>query len=83
MRSEKCTKKPVANVFEHRPHDDGCLQLEVRRGRRKDGSVKENGFHWPLYYYEDGKQRMLYLGRTDDPEGLLKQERTPTPKQVH
>ncbi len=31
---------PVSDVLKYRPHADGYLQLEVRRYRRKDGSIK-------------------------------------------
>ena len=33
----------VSGVLEYRPHADSTLQAEVRRYRRKDGSVKERG----------------------------------------
>lgn len=64
-------KTPVSDVLEYRPHADGYLQYEVRRYRRKDGSVKEHGPYWYFRYHEGGKQRTLYLGKTDDPEGVL------------
>ena len=64
-------KTPVSDVLEYRPHADGYLQYEVRRYRRKDGSMKEHGPYWYFRYHEGGKQRTLYLGKTDDPEGVL------------
>lgn len=67
---------PVSDVLEYRPHADGYLQLEVRRYRRKDGSMKEHGPYWYFRYHEGGKQKTLYLGKTDDPEEELIQKRT-------
>ena len=64
-------RTPVSDVLEYRPHDDGYLQYEIRRYRRKDGSMKEHGPYWYFRYHEGGKQRTLYLGKTDDPEGVL------------
>ena len=67
---------PVSGVLEYRPYADGTLQAEVRRYYRKDGSVKEQGPYWYFRYHEEGKQKKLYLGRTDDPEGELARRRT-------
>lgn len=66
---------PVSGVLEYRPYADGTLQAEVRRYYRKDGSVKEQGPYWYFRYHEVGKQKKLYLGRTDDPEGKLAMKR--------
>lgn len=68
-------ERPVSGVREYRPHADGTLQAEVRRYYRKDGSVKEQGPYWCFRYHEDGKQKKLYLGRTEDPEGELARKR--------
>ena len=68
-------KTPVSDVLEYRPHADGYLQYEVRRYRRKDGSMKEHGPYWYFRYHEGGRQRTLYLGKTEDPEGMLEQKR--------
>ena len=68
-------KAPVSGVVEYRPHADGTLQKEVRRYYRKDGGVKEQGPYWYFRYHEGGKQKKLYLGRTDDPEGELEKKR--------
>ena len=68
-------RTPVSDVLEYRPHADGYLQYEVRRYVRKDGSVKEHGPYWYFRYHEGGRQRTLYLGKTDDPEGALEQKR--------
>ncbi len=68
-------KTPVSDVLEYRPHADGYLQYEIRCYVRKDGSVKEHGPYWYFRYHEGGKQRTLYLGKTDDPEGVLASKR--------
>ena len=67
--------RPVSGVLEYRPYDDGTLQAEVRRYYRKDGSVKEQGPYWYFRYHEGGKQKKLYLGKTDDPEVELSRKR--------
>jgi hypothetical protein len=67
---------PVSGVVEYRPHADGTLQKEVRRYYRKDGTPKEQGPYWYFRYHEDGKQKKLYLGKTDDPVGELSRRRT-------
>ncbi len=66
----------VLGVLEYRPHANGTLQAEVRRYVRKDGSAKEQGPYWYFRYHEGGKQKKIYLGRTDDPEGELVRKRT-------
>lgn len=66
---------PVSGVLEYRPYADGTLQAEVRRYYRKDGSAKEQGPYWYFRYHEDGKQKKLYLGRTDNPERILARKR--------
>jgi hypothetical protein len=69
-------RTPVSDVLEYRPHADGYLQFEVRRYVRKDGSMKEHGPYWYFRYHEDGRQRTLYLGKTNDPEGVLEHKRS-------
>lgn len=64
-------QSPVSGVLEYRPYADGTLQAEVRRYYRKDGSVKEQGPYWYFRYHEGGRQKKLYLGKTDDPESVL------------
>ncbi len=65
----------VSGVIEYRPYADGTLQAEVRYHVRKDGSAKEQGPYWYFRYHEGGKQKKLYLGKTDDPEGELARKR--------
>ena len=70
-------KKPPAQaeVLAYRPYSDGHLQLELRRYFRKDGSARERGPYWYFRYHEGGKQKRLYLGKTNDPEGELERRR--------
>jgi hypothetical protein len=69
----------VSGVVEYRPHADGTLQKEVRRYYRKDGTPKEQGPYWYFRFHEGGKQKKLYLGRTDDPEAVLAEKRAQRP----
>ncbi len=64
-------EQPVSGVVEYRPHADGTLQAEVRYHVRKDGTAKEQGPYWYFRYHEGGRQKKLYLGKTDDPESVL------------
>jgi hypothetical protein len=66
---------PVAEVLEYRPHEDGYLQLELRRYIRRDGSARERGPYWYFQYHEGGKRKKLYLGKTSDPESTLAAKR--------
>jgi len=68
--------RPVSGVVEYRPHADGTLQKEVRTYYRKDGTPKEQGPYWYFRYHEGGKQKKLYLGKTDNPEDELLRRRT-------
>jgi hypothetical protein len=68
--------RPVSGVVEYRPHADGTLQKEVRTYYRKDGTPKEQGPYWYFRYHEGGRQKKLYLGKTEDPEGALERRRT-------
>jgi hypothetical protein len=66
---------PVTEVLEYRPHEDGFLQLELRRYVRRDGSARERGPYWYLQFHEGVKRRKLYLGKTSDPENTLAAKR--------
>jgi hypothetical protein len=68
-------RQPVSGVVEYRPYADGTLQAEVRYHVRKDGTAKQQGPYWYFRYHEEGKQKKLYLGKTDDPEGELARRR--------
>ena len=69
------TAPPVTEVLEYRPHEDGYLQLELRRYIRRDGSARERGPYWYFQYHEGGKRKKLYLGKTSDPESTLATKR--------
>jgi hypothetical protein len=66
---------PLTEVLEYRPHEDGYLQLELRRYVRRDGSARERGPYWYFQYHQGGKRRKLYLSKTSDPEGTLAAKR--------
>ena len=67
---------PVTEVLEYRPHEDGYLQLELRRYIRRDGSAHERGPYWYFQFHEGGKRKKLYLGKTSDPESTLAAKRS-------
>ena len=58
-------------VLERRNHRNGVLQLETRAYRRKGGELTERGPYWYFHYREDGRQRTLYVGKTDGPEAAV------------
>ena len=64
-----------SEVVEYRPYEDGMLQAEVRTYTRRDGGRSERGPYWYFRFHEGGRQKKLYLGRTDDPEGELARKR--------
>ena len=66
----------VTEVLEYRPHEDGYLQLELRRYVCRDGSSRERGPYWYFQYHEGGKRKKPYLGKTTDPESTLVTKRT-------
>jgi len=70
------TAPPLTEVLEYRPHEDGYLQLEIRRYIRRDGSTRERGPYWYFQFHEGGKRRKLYLGKTSDPESALAAKRS-------
>jgi hypothetical protein len=75
-RMQEGAAPPVTEVLEYRPHEDGYLQLELRRYIRRDGSARERGPYWYFQYHEGGKRKKLYLGKTNDPEGTLVAKRS-------
>ena len=65
-------EKKQSTVIERRDYRNGLLQLEGRNYRRKkDGELTERGPYWYFHYREGGKQRTLYLGKTDNPEAKV------------
>ena len=69
------TVPPRPRVVEARPYGDGWLQLEMRTYERKSGGVSERGPYWYFRYHEGGRQRKLYLGKTEDPEAEVEERR--------
>jgi hypothetical protein len=65
-------EKKQSTVLERREYRNGVLQLEGRAYRRKkDGELTEMGPYWYFHYREGGRQRTLYLGKTDNPEAKV------------
>ena len=62
----------TSSVVQRRGYGNGILQLEYR-ANPKTGTRR--GPYWYYHYREDGKQRTLYVGVTDDPEGKLEAKR--------
>jgi hypothetical protein len=67
-------KNKQSTVLERREYRNGLLQLEGRTYQsKKDGQLKQRGPYWYFHYREDGKQRTLYVGKTDNPEVKVNQ----------
>jgi hypothetical protein len=62
---------PVSAVVERRDYQHGVLQLEKRAYRRKDGRLTQRGPYWYFHFREGGRQKTMYLGKTDDPEAKV------------
>ena len=58
------TAGPSSTVIERRAYGSGVLQLE-KRG--------ESGPYWYFHHRKDGRQKTIYLGKTDTPEIKLAQ----------
>ena len=58
------TAGPSSTIIERRAYGSGVLQLE-KRG--------ESGPYWYFHHRKGGKQKTVYLGKTDDPEIKLAQ----------
>ena len=64
--------KPESTVLERRGYRHGVLQLEGRAYRRKkDGELTGRGPYWYFHFREGGKQKTLYVGKTDTPEAVV------------
>ena len=63
----------ASTVVERRSYQEGILQLEYR-ANPKTGT--QRGPYWYYHFREGGKQRTLYLGKTDDPEGKVAEKRS-------
>jgi hypothetical protein len=65
-------KNKQSPVLERREYRNGLLQLEGRAyQRKKDGKLKQRGPYWYFHYREGGRQRTLYVGKTNDPEAKV------------
>jgi hypothetical protein len=60
-----------STVLERRGYRNGLLQLEERTYTRKDGSEVRRGPYWYFHYRDDGKQKTLYIGKTEEPEAVV------------
>ena len=70
--SKKKNKEKQSTVLERREYRNGLLQLEGRTyKRKKDGKLTERGPYWYFHYREGGRQRTLYIGKTDNPEAKV------------
>jgi hypothetical protein len=71
-RRQHIGDEPVSAVVERRDYQNGVLQLEKRAYRRKkDGGVTQRGPYWYFHYREGGRQRTVYVGKTDNPEAMV------------
>jgi hypothetical protein len=69
---KKNNKEKQSTVLECREYRNGLLQLEGRAyQRKKDGKLTERGPYWYFHYREGGRQRTLYIGKTDNPEAKV------------
>jgi hypothetical protein len=75
-RRQQLGDKPVSTVVERRNYGSGILQLERRAYRRKDGGLTERGPYWYFHFREGGRQKTMYVGQTDDPEGKVDERMT-------
>jgi hypothetical protein len=57
-----------STVVQRHNYGSGILQLE-HRSNPKTGTTR--GPYWYFHFWEGGRQRTLYGGKTDDPEGAL------------
>jgi hypothetical protein len=71
QRRQQLGDGPVSTVVERRNYGNGILQLERRAYRRKDGGLTERGPYWYFHFREGGKQRTLYIGKTDNPQTVV------------
>jgi hypothetical protein len=60
-----------SNVVERRNYGRGLLQLEYR-ANSKTGARR--GPYWYFHWREDAKQRTVYVGKTEEPEKILREK---------
>jgi hypothetical protein len=73
-RRQQLGDKPVSTVVERRNYGNGILQLERRAYKRKDGGLTDRGPYWYFHFREGGRQRTLYIGKTDNPEAVVNEK---------
>ncbi len=62
----------ASSVVERRNYGNGILQLEYRSNPK---TGKQRGPYWYYHYREDGRQKTLYIGVTDEPEVKVAEKR--------
>jgi hypothetical protein len=73
-RRQQLADRPLSTVVERRDYQNGVLQLERRAYRhKKDGGVTQRGPYWYFHFREGGRQKTMYLGKTDYPEAKVEQ----------
>jgi hypothetical protein len=73
-RRQQIGDRPLSTVVERRDYRNGILQLEQRAYRRKkDGKLTQRGPYWYFHFREGGRQKTMYLGKTDDPEAKVEE----------
>ncbi len=70
--SRKSSGQTQSIILEYRPYQDGQFTLEERLYKK---TGRSRGPYWYFHYHEGGKQRKLYLGKTDNPEAALMHKR--------
>jgi hypothetical protein len=75
-RRQQIGDEPLSAVVERRDYQNGVLQLEKRAYRRKDGGLTQRGPYWYFHFREGGRQKTMYLGKTDDPEARVDEKMT-------
>jgi hypothetical protein len=74
-RRQQVADGPLSTVVERRDYRNGVLQLERRAYRRKkDGGLTERGPYWYFHFREGGRQRTLYIGKSDNPETVVNEK---------
>lgn len=58
-------------MLERRSYRHGLLQLEARTYTRKDDTGTRRGPYWYFHYRENGKQKTLYIGKTEELETVV------------
>jgi hypothetical protein len=85
-RRQQLGDGPLSTVVERRDYQNGILQLEKHVYRRnKDGKLTQRGPYWYFHFREGGRQRTLYIGKTDNPETVVgeKLSEKPTKGESH